>query len=1525
MADTKEEATSDQAEKDAKREKHRKRMNKILYKAWNLPDSTPFQEAANPSDDEPRDLTVLGQNLDKGVYAHGKSGWEVFADDMGKVYNWHIIRRSKGISLPQNIVRFDYGEGGLAECANFRTEPIYCVDVWAQNPVLGKKAANAKPSENASNSAPKKNASGGKKRKNDGKDSSDSSPKKKATGSNGSLSLSQREKRAMELLSSFLEECGAGPPLTVVQRPGGRFDTAFFSAENKRFKSMTDVARFLNLAKAPKKGLANISKKGRGSKDVQERRLKRELEKLKKSKLKATKALEDHDNNVNPTDQLLVDQESFWDDGSNAAKSHKEGRVLPRANIECFPGIPTYCIPDLLLVSAKDRNSQTVGELDLNPPSFIPVYLSECHIALLRLLIKDATSDLWWWSILETPEMVEQEDEYLVDRKRRPVTAVVKIDMESLLAVDEDPLVTTKWLQALEDVRTRKPDSSGPIKSAVKNAIAVTTNQHVKSYLKKAMRSWKAKSAGVVKRAVVWLIDRMKEARPDLWGRKVSTDEIAQQKKLVADEAALEMENIIEEVNDDNDGDMNLEEDSDDESDSDDDDGSDNEDEFADQSQQPPSPGKLRSSVAVKENDETTPVTTFVPVKPVPSVVDLLLPPGKPVLPTDLVSALSWPSVIGATSCRVFQWYKRRRNEVDDSIREFRELKPMSVAERRRREECASSRILSECGDITDPGYNHIESAIKHLCDGNDYLDLTAVQRLGILRMLIETAYDTHHIQLSIEDNFKARVNAVKALDAEERRAKKTAKEELAAMESAARERLAAEGRDAFIATKREELIEDIKASQEYSVEFIESLNDEDIIDLDDDTKAEYEALPTADSFNKAEVNAVVKKIQEETAFGAESLTVLTLDDIEKRDEEYLKSLQDELLSFGDIDTMNRGHSRAERETFYKVDRLRREITNFTEQMQSLSEERKQAIEDLKDAIEDGTVKTLRAAMRTAKLARLSGDDEKTNGVWALDLIRDAALELKNAESRKRVTEAQKDLIAKRDKCFIRTEPLGRDRYQSCFFHFDYDQSSRIWTERDLILKSKCNVENANGILLKHSDEACIGAEDKSGDFLSVDDRDQPTAKSFLDFCRQEYHHSAQLSTLARHHWSCYTTDSSLRVLVKNLDGKCATEKALKEVLKETLEAMALASGGDANPQNGQSENNETVKSNTSVDFKSGGDENVFLAEKANLSEDGDIFKTITSAIGHRVRLRSVPNPDRAPDVAEYTMGTVTGWKIAEIRGEEDAMDIEGEASPQNATAPLWRIEVDNGGELHLSGKDIVRGIARAVKWENQHPGYVEYDAPFLSYRNGFGRFCGRAAEAPSSTSAQAFAKHMIKKENDLYNPLKNRTYENNWGGKAGTRAAWTSSLREHGHSFEAVRDGLLTFENAVFELTGGFTADEEKKEEEVSNQGNPNSLTGKDLLYDETSRFDIELESLGRDVKGLWNSYDTRQIFREIIASSKTVSILALGLDLVCRNAQAYIDRTKSSAVEPVSLDTSGFYGRRRAAVKPGGYSDFF
>lgn len=1357
-----------------------------------------------------------------------------------------------------------------------------------------------------------------------------------------------------------------------MQRPGGRFDSIFFLAENdKRFKSMTDVARFLNLNIASAKGKGKDSKPSKGGKTVAEKkRLKRELDKLVKLKVKATKSLEDH-NNEDVLARLPVGDDTFWDDGSNSSKAHEAGVIVPKSDIESFPGIPTHCIPDLLMVwdflctfsrtlslqpielddfaaalsfrpSAGSQETPPTDEQSQLPPQLhVPVYLSECHIALLRLLIKDESSDHWWWSVLETPEMVEQEDEYAPTIKRRAAAAVVKIDMEALLSASEDPAVTRNWLQSLEDVRNRKPDSSGPIKSAVKAAIATTTNQHVKLYLKKAMRTWKNKSAGLVKRAVVWLIERVREARPDLWGRSVSEDEIAEHKKLVAAEAAIEMDNIIEDEAIDE-GDLNLDEDSDEESDSDADEGSDNdEDEYADQAEPPKSPG-TRKSIIVKENDEITPVSTFVPEKPLPSVADLLLPPAKIILPSDLVHPLTWPPVVGATSCRIFQWYKRRRNEVDDSIREFRELRPMSVAERRRREMSASLRILSECGEPLDGETNHVESAINHLCDGNDYLTLNAVQRLSILRILIEAAYDTSHVSQTIEDNFNARTNAGKALDAEEKRAKKAARQELATIESAARDRLAIEAQEAFIMRKREELLEDIKESNgELTMEFYESLTDDDIIDLDEESKTEYEALPKPASFNKGEVNAVVKMIKEETAFGAEKVTVLTLKEIEQMDEDYMKSLEEEIDSYGEIDS---------RETSAKVDRVRQKITKLTDQMQSLPQDRNQAIEDLRDAMEDGTIKTLRMAIKQAKLARLVGDDEKNGGIWALDLARDASLELKDAEGRKRVTEAQKDLVAKRNKCFTRTEPLGRDRYQSSFVRFDHDKDSRVWAERNVVIKdTSASNENNGAVLLKSTQSAVICAPDKSDDFVNRDDRNEPYGKYFVSFANQEYHHSGKLSALARHHWSCYTTDRSLRVLVKNLDGKCPEENALKEVLKETIETFALAAA-DTNPSQADTEDavSDAAATTAKVEFLSSGDEEAFCHEKKGLSnDDADLLKDVSSAIGKRVRLRTIPNPDRDPDVAEYSMGTITGWKIdnliQNISCEGDAMDVS--PAPQ-ASVPIWRLWLDDGDESLISATDVVKGIIRAIKWSTGYRGYVEHDAPFLSYRNSLGRFCGRAVEAPSSQTPQAFAKQMVKKEQDLYMPLKNRTFENNWGGKAGARQAWVSSLKECGHAFDAVRDGLLTLENAFFELTGGFGDTLAKKRDDqttqppgdapqqnggshvdpAAKQSNESLLSGKDLLHDDVMRFEIELESIGAEVKGLWNNPDSREIFHELMKKSKTVSILALGLELICRNAQAYINATKSSSNATTEQQPVAYLGRRRAAMqRPGAYADYF
>ena len=208
----------------------------------------------------------------------------------------------------------------------------------------------------------------------------------------------------------------------VAQRQGGRYETTYYSESHKRFKSMAEIARFLNLTKAPAKRTAG---KG-GKKDSDKKKLKRELDKLTKARTKAVKLLEDH--NDNGMEQLPIVEEASWDDGSNAAMMHKAGLSLPKSDVESFPGIPSHCLPDLLLVwdflctfgrtlslqpielddfaaalsfrptqspsersEGQEENQQVMEPAQLH----IPVYLSECHIALLRLLVKDPSSDLW--------------------------------------------------------------------------------------------------------------------------------------------------------------------------------------------------------------------------------------------------------------------------------------------------------------------------------------------------------------------------------------------------------------------------------------------------------------------------------------------------------------------------------------------------------------------------------------------------------------------------------------------------------------------------------------------------------------------------------------------------------------------------------------------------------------------------------------------------------------------------------------------------------------------------------------------------------------------------------------------------------------------------------------------------------------------------------------------------------------------------------------------------------------------------
>lgn len=138
----------------------------------------------------------------------------------------------------------------------------------------------------------------------------------------------------------------------------------------------------------------------------------------------------------------------------------------------------------------------------------------------------------------------------------------------------------------------------------------------------------------------------------------------------------------------------------------------------------------------------------------------------------------------------------------------------------------------------------------------------------------------------------------------------------------------------------------------------------------------------------------------------------------------------------------------------------------------------------------------------------------------------------------------------------------------------------------------------------------------------------------------------------------------------------------------------------------------------------------------------------------------------------------------------------------------------------------------------------------------------------------------MLKKEAEFYPKLKNRNSDNNWGGQSGARALWTNSMKDYAYDFQTVKQGLLTLENALFELTGEFTDYVDPQE--------PGDVEA--LLNDPKAIFDIELESMEKNLPGLWNSPTSRAIFLHIVKGSKTTGFLALALDLLCRNTMRYL-----------------------------------
>eukprot|EP00547_Thalassionema_nitzschioides_P013554 CAMPEP_0194249628 /NCGR_PEP_ID=MMETSP0158-20130606/20923_1 /TAXON_ID=33649 /ORGANISM="Thalassionema nitzschioides, Strain L26-B" /LENGTH=1526 /DNA_ID=CAMNT_0038986183 /DNA_START=14 /DNA_END=4591 /DNA_ORIENTATION=- len=1490
MADKK----SSNDEKEEKKRKQGRKMTKILARAWDLPNSQPYQKCDKISSvGNIFDLSAIGRNLDDGVYKLGRSGWEEFARDIGGVYNRHISRKTK-----------------LATNAREHRDNI-CQMLAKINESLIKQATSHCPHDDSSLNA--------RKRKSDSSSNGPSSRRRSVGKKNGEMTSVEREKKAMEDLGAYIEEVG-GDRMQIstfncraTKKSDGRFDVNFFS-ESRRFRSMIEVARFLTLVpdKEPPKKKIRSKKRPSNSRDAEteKRNLRKELDKLMKSHQKATKTLDDFCNeqveSQYPVDDEVLLEEYKTDDVSVSSITPFTCSAARIPDLEGFPGIPSFCLPDLLMV--WDFLCTFSRALSLNPVTledFVmalsfkpleeggdfkatmhqpPVYLAEAHLALLKLLLQDVSSDDWWWSILETDEEGQGDrGEDIASAAIDYNIPVIKIDFAGLLAQEEDPLITASWLQALQTVRTAKASEGRKIKQALKTANAVVANRWVKAYLKKSLTDWKPDSAIFTKRAIIWLIDRVREARPELFGRSVNTKAMMKQRASIVDQVAILMEKM------DDSGDVVAVDDFDSEEEEDSDEESDEEDINE-------SKDLVSEEKKIDENQESA--KSAIPPKPVPTLVDLLLPPGKPYVGSDMISSLTWPHLAGASVCRLLHRYKRLRNEVDDKLRDGKGLAPMSIGERRRREEESTSRVFTE-SVATSKFDSNVEKAANCLSKGGAYLDLGVVDRLCILKVLVDAAYDSLRVHEVVDSNYKQRFGAVKALDAEERRAKREAREEAAAADQEARKALALDARNNFIEEKRTELRKLNRRTNEYSDTVIDELTDEDIIEFDDDSKAEYAALPTPQSFNKSEVNIMVKKMQEQAAFNADTVAIITIDEIGQRDDEELRALEADLKGYVNIDVYQLG-----REGSRRLDRLKRDIEQIKSSTDSLPEERESAIEMLREAIEDGTVKSLKAAIRAATQAKLSGRDILTGGVWAVDILRDATLELKSAERRKRVIEAKKDLVAKMNKCFIRTEPIGKDRYRNCFWRFDNDESARVWVESQFILGEKDCVQKDGFVSLsKEINKVSHGAPEKEEDLIEPGSSIK-SREAFLRFSRQEFHRRGNVPLLVSQYFGGHATERALKGLTKHLDDRGLRERGLKVNLKETLEQSGLAAvevvtneGGlvDSNISEtateemqgkGLTDNVSLIRHETinGESFKKTGDEDCFknaidlILQSASFVFPSSLLIGITSAIGERVRVRQIVDSLKDPDLATYNLGRVISWK----QHEQNKSGVEGTLEAR-ANYPLWKVILDSGGvEVHLSGEELLESICRYKIWKSNDEKYVEQDAAIFNYRNSLGRHCGKAADAGYSATPVYLGRLMVKREQELYVSIKSLTYDNTWGGKCGARNIWIASMRDGCHDLQTVKTGLITLEDAFFQLTDGF----------------PDSMAApkrcaKDILDDVNMRFDVELESIEKN-STLWNSRESREVFLHIIQESSTTGFLALGLDLIIRNCWAYVNANK-------------------------------
>ena len=176
----------------------------------------------------------------------------------------------------------------------------------------------------------------------------------------------------------------------------------------------------------------------------------------------------------------------------------------------------------------------------------------------------------------------------------------------------------------------------------------------------------------------------------------------------------------------------------------------------------------------------------------------------------------------------------------------------------------------------------------------------------------------------------------------------------------------------------------------------------------------------------------------------------------------------------------------------------------------------------------------LKKAIREAKAFGLIGKKPDPSGATYIEeRLRDAILALGEAEKRKKQQDGLANLVSEREKCFVRTVPLGEDREGRRLWHFAGDEP-RVWVQEH------------------SSSEVCDpGMSEKCEEDDVVGEREGQDPDKFLGFCRQEYFSDKGRTGTPKVTWTWYAGEDNLRQVLKALNDKGRKEKSLKENLRE--------------------------------------------------------------------------------------------------------------------------------------------------------------------------------------------------------------------------------------------------------------------------------------------------------------------------------------------------------------------------------------